>query len=78
MSTTGLLAACPTLVIPFFGDQAFWGSAVYRRGVGPKPIPIDSFTTKKLVAALKFMERPEVKVEAEKIAKQIKSVSFAT
>ncbi len=51
-------------MIPFFGDQAFWGSAVFRRGVGPKPIPIDSLTTKKLVEALLFMQKPEVKQEA--------------
>ena len=72
------MAACPTLVIPFFGDQQFWGSAAYRRGVGPKPIPIDSLTTKKLVEALRYMEKPEVKAEAEKISAQIKSVSSST
>lgn len=73
--SVGLIAACPTTVIPFFGDQTFWGSAVYRRGVGPRPIPIDSLSTKKLVAALEFMQRPEVKVEAVKVSKQIQSVS---
>ena len=71
----GLLAACPTTVIPFFGDQAFWGSAVFRRGVGPKPIPIDRLTTKRLVEALTFMQRPEVKDEACKVAALIKQVA---
>lgn len=72
----GLMAACPTTIIPFFGDQTFWGSAVYRRGVGPRPIPIDSLTTKKLVEALEFMQKPEVKAEAEKVSAQIKTVIF--
>lgn len=70
-----MMAACPTTVIPFFGDQTFWGSAVYRRGVGPRPIPIDSLTTKKLVQALEFMQRPEVKREAEKVSALIQMVS---
>ena len=78
-SLPGLIAACPTTVIPFFGDQTFWGSAVYRRGVGPRPIPIDSLTTKKLVEALTFMQRPEVKREAEKVSALIQQVSsFST
>ena len=61
-------------MIPFFGDQAFWGSAVFRRGVGPKPIPIDRLTTKKLVEALRYMQKPEVKDEARKVAALIKQV----
>ena len=72
------MAACPTTVIPFFGDQTFWGSAVYRRGVGPRPIPIDSLTTKKLVDALRFMQRPEVKMEAEKVSAQIQKARTFT
>jgi UDP:flavonoid glycosyltransferase YjiC (YdhE family) len=72
----GLLAACPTTVIPFFGDQAFWGSAAFRRGVGPKPIPIDNLSTKKLVEALHYMQKPEVKLEAQKVSELIKQVTL--
>ena len=50
--------------MPFFGDQAFWGEAVRRAGVGPKPIPIDSLSKHQLVQALKFMARPEVRGSA--------------
>ena len=59
-TAAGLLAACPTTVVPFFGDQPFWGEACRRAGVGPKPIPIDSLNKSKLVSALKFMGKPEV------------------
>ena len=61
-TAAGLRAGCPTTVVPFFGDQAFWGEAVRRVGVGPKPIPIDSFSKDKLVRALKFMAKPQVGV----------------
>ena len=59
-TAAGLLAACPTTVVPFFGDQPFWGEACRRAGVGPRPIPIDSLNKSKLVSALKFMDKPEV------------------
>lgn len=58
-------------MVPFFGDQAFWGSAVHLRGVGPRPIPIDRLTTKKLVAALEFMQKAEVKAQALEVSQQI-------
>lgn len=51
---------CPTTVVPFFGDQPFWGDRVYARGVGPAPIPVDEFSLDKLVAAIQFMLDPKV------------------
>ncbi|KAL0418577.1 UNVERIFIED_CONTAM: Sterol 3-beta-glucosyltransferase UGT80A2 [Sesamum radiatum] len=48
-TAAGLKAACPTTIIPFFGDQPFWGERVHARGVGPPPIPVDEFSLKKLV-----------------------------
>ncbi|CAL8472198.1 g11740 [Coccomyxa elongata] len=71
-TASGLVAGCPTTIIPFFGDQAFWGEATRRAGVGPKPIPIDAFSRHKLVHALKFMARPEVKRRALKLAAKMR------
>lgn len=51
---------CPTTVVPFFGDQPFWGERVHARGVGPPPIPVDEFSLEKLVAAINFMLDPKV------------------
>lgn len=34
----GLRAARPTMVIPFVGDQFFWGQACISKGVGPQPL----------------------------------------
>jgi len=47
-------------VVPFFGDQPFWGSRIQQRGVGPEPIPVDQFSVPKLVDAINFMLKPEV------------------
>mmetsp|Transcript_1883 Transcript_1883/g.5490 ORF Transcript_1883/g.5490 Transcript_1883/m.5490 type:complete len:715 (+) Transcript_1883:126-2270(+) len=60
-TAAGLRAACPTTIVPFFGDQPFWGEACCRAGVGPAAIPIDLLTVDKMVAAIRFMQRPEVK-----------------
>nr|XP_043612642.1 sterol 3-beta-glucosyltransferase UGT80A2-like [Erigeron canadensis] len=68
-TAAGLKAACPTTVVPFFGDQPFWGRQVHARGVGPPPIPIEEFSLKKLVSAIQFMLKPEVKVSATELAK---------
>lgn len=36
--SAGLKAGRPTLVIPFFGDQGFWGIRAFASGVGPRPV----------------------------------------
>lgn len=70
-TAAGLLAACPTTIIPFFGDQHFWGGVVARAGVGPPPIPVDALNATKLTAALKFMMQPEAKEAAARVAAAI-------
>ncbi|KAL4558590.1 hypothetical protein LXL04_036791 [Taraxacum kok-saghyz] len=68
-TAAGLKAACPTTIVPFFGDQPFWGERVHARGVGPPPIPVDQFTLPKLTDAIKFMLDPQVKERAVELAK---------
>ncbi|XP_039162166.1 sterol 3-beta-glucosyltransferase UGT80A2 isoform X2 [Eucalyptus grandis] len=70
-TAAGLKAACPTTVVPFFGDQPFWGERVHARGVGPVPIPVDEFSLEKLVDAIRFMLDPKVKQCAEELAKDM-------
>ncbi|KAK9057416.1 hypothetical protein SSX86_022251 [Deinandra increscens subsp. villosa] len=72
-TAAGLKAACPTTIVPFFGDQPFWGDRVHSRGVGPSPIPVDQFTLNKLVDSIKFMLNPEVKERAVELAKAMEN-----
>ncbi|XP_068477661.1 sterol 3-beta-glucosyltransferase UGT80A2 isoform X2 [Phaseolus vulgaris] len=72
-TAAGLKAACPTTIVPFFGDQPFWGDRVHARGVGPPPIPVDEFSLPKLVGAIKFMLDPKVKKRAIDLAKAMES-----
>ncbi|KAI5084585.1 hypothetical protein GOP47_0000754 [Adiantum capillus-veneris] len=67
-TAAGLRAACPTTIVPFFGDQPFWGDRVHAKGVGPTPIPVGQFSLDKLVHAMNFMRDPEVKQRAVELA----------
>lgn len=58
-----MLIQCPTTIVPFFGDQPFWGERVHDRGVGPRPIPVDEFSLTNLVNAINFMLNPKVFLE---------------
>lgn len=53
--TTGasLKAGVPTIVVPFKGDQPFWGRRVAALGVGTAPIPRKQLTAERLAAALR-------------------------
>jgi len=51
-TAAGLRAGVPTIIIPFFGDQPFWGARVIELGVGPKPIPRKRLTSENLAQAL--------------------------
>lgn len=77
-TAAGLRAACPTTVVPFFGDQPFWGDRVYARGVGPAPIPVDEFSLDKLVAAIQFMLDPKVKERAIQLSNAMKNEDGVT
>jgi len=51
-TAASLRAGRPTLVIPFGGDQFFWGRRVNALGCGPKPIGRTHLTAEKLAKAL--------------------------
>lgn len=77
-TAAGLKAACPTTIVPFFGDQPFWGDRVHAREVGPPPIPVDEFSLPKLVDAIKFMLDPKVKERAVELAKAMENEDGVT
>ena len=48
----GLWAGVPSIVIPFLGDQPYWGRRVAEPGVGPAPIPRKRLTAEGLAGAI--------------------------
>jgi sterol 3beta-glucosyltransferase len=51
-TAAGLRAGVPSIVIPFFGDQLFWGHRVEKLGVGTAPIPRKQLTVERLAQAI--------------------------
>jgi sterol 3beta-glucosyltransferase len=51
-TAAGLRAGAPTVICPFFGDQAYWGRRVAALGAGPRPLPIRRLTVEGLAAAI--------------------------
>ena len=51
-TAAGLRAGVPTVVIPFFGDQPYWGQRIVELGVGPAPIPRKKLTAERLAQAI--------------------------
>ena len=75
-STTaaGLKAGIPSVVIPFFGDQPFWGQRVADLGVGAKPIPRKRLTAERLAKAIQeVVTNEDMRRRAMKLGKQIQT-----
>uniref|UniRef100_A0A0D2Y1L5 Uncharacterized protein n=1 Tax=Fusarium oxysporum (strain Fo5176) TaxID=660025 RepID=A0A0D2Y1L5_FUSOF len=68
----GLVNGRPTTIVPFFGDQPFWGSVVASNGAGPPPIAYKSISVDKLSSAIKFCLSPEAQTAANRIASQMR------
>ncbi|KAI5461862.1 hypothetical protein BGZ63DRAFT_356157 [Mariannaea sp. PMI_226] len=70
-TAAGITAGRPTVVVPFFGDQLFWGAMVARAGAGPDPIPHKQLTADNLADAINFCLQPECLEHAKDLASKI-------
>lgn len=52
-TAAGLAAGVPTVVIPHFADQPYWGRRVHALGVGPRPLPRHRLTAAGLGEAIR-------------------------
>ncbi len=51
-TAASLRAGLPTVVVPFFLDQVFWGWRIAKLGAGPEPVPRKKLTSERLAAAI--------------------------
>jgi UDP:flavonoid glycosyltransferase YjiC (YdhE family) len=70
-TAAGIAAGRPTLVVPFFGDQLFWGAMIARAGAGPDPIPHRQLTADKLADAINICLKAETMERAKELASKI-------
>ncbi|CAF2987682.1 unnamed protein product [Rotaria sp. Silwood2] len=66
-TAAGLRAGKPTIIVPFFGDQFFWGDVIEKNGAGPCPLPGKSITATLLAEAFRFVHQPAARTAAERI-----------
>ena len=63
-TAAGLRAGLPTQIIPFFGDQAFWGRQIAALGAGPTPLDSKTLNATKLAEALVAMDSTAMRARA--------------
>lgn len=69
----GIALGRPTVIVPFFGDQPFWGAMVARAGAGPSPIPFKELTAQGLADAILYALRPETLDRAKELGEKIRA-----
>lgn len=71
--TTAIALKCgkPTMVVPFFGDQFFWGSMIERAEAGPPPVPYKKLSVQRLVEGIEYCLTEAAQKNAQTIASEI-------
>jgi len=74
--TTGaaLRSGVPSIIVPFFGDQPFWGRTLHRQGVSPAPIPAGKLTADQLAQAItEATESESIRQRAAEVGEAIRA-----
>ena len=74
-TAAGLALGRPTIIVPFFGDQQFWGNIVARAGAGPAPIPHKILNVQNLSSAIAKALEPSTLERAQTIALKMQEES---
>jgi sterol 3beta-glucosyltransferase len=73
-TAAALRAGRPSVFVPFFGDQHFWGWRVHTLGAGSQPIPQKKLTVEKLATAIEDVtSNPAIRSKAEDLGGKIRS-----
>ena len=71
---TGLRAGIPNVIVPFFGDQPFWGDRVHALGAGPRPVGQEDLTAERLAEAITAATDDETMgVQAAEVGRRIQA-----
>jgi UDP:flavonoid glycosyltransferase YjiC (YdhE family) len=70
-TAASLRSGLPTVIVPFFGDQYFWGRIVSNAGAGPRPVPIGLLTAETLAEAIRFALSPQVRERARELSRKV-------
>jgi hypothetical protein len=76
-TAAGIRAGKSTVIVPFFGDQPFWGQMIARAQVGPWPVPYKELTAEKLAESITIALQPQAQEAAKRISKVIEAEAGA-
>ncbi|TVY18886.1 Sterol 3-beta-glucosyltransferase UGT80B1 [Lachnellula arida] len=71
-TAAGIALGRPTVIVPFFGDQPFWGAMVARAGAGPSPILFKDLDAEGLSKAILKALEPETLERAKELGERIR------
>ena len=72
-TAAGIAAGKPTVVIPFFGGQPFWGAMIARAEAGPIPVPYKKLTAELLAVGILTCLRSRIIERAQELGATIGS-----
>lgn len=71
-TSAALTAGVPSIAIPFFSDQPFWGRQIYTIGVGLPPIKKQDLSTYTLIRILRELtSNQKLKAKAARLGNQL-------
>ena len=74
----GIAMGKPTVVVPFFGDQPFWGAMIYRARAGPAPVPYKKMTEEILAESITVALSPEIQTAVKNMSVKISDENGST
>lgn len=66
-TAAGVLSGVPSIIVPFGGDQLFWGNRVHDLGLGTKPILASQLTVKNFSEAIMLATNNQRMSETAKV-----------
>lgn len=73
-TAAGLRAGKPTVIVPFLGDQPFWGRRVQELGVGPAPINKRALSADSLAQAIgEAVNTPDIRRRADELGANLRA-----
>lgn len=77
-TAAALRSGRPSIVVPFFADQPFWGQRVHALGVGPQPLPRRKLSAEALAAAIMTaIDTPEIVAAAATLGDKLQAENGA-
>ncbi|MCZ6690621.1 MAG: glycosyltransferase [Planctomycetota bacterium] len=73
-TAAGLHAGVPSVVVPFLLDQFYWGRRIASLGVGPKPIPRNQLSVKRMASAIRrATSDPDMRRRARELGRAVRT-----